>query len=161
MITKRTPLLVAAAVAATLAVAACGSSKSSSSTTTAAPATTTTIAPAGSTGTTVAGQQDVCQARDNLQKSLSSLPAAVTGGAAGLQSAADQLKTQVDALVSAAQTDYKPQADALQSSWQAFSTAVGNLSSSGVSGIAAVASALSDLQKSATALFNEIQASCP
>ena len=106
-------LFVAAAISA-LVLAGCSSTTSPSSS-----STTTTAAPS---------KEVVCTARDDFKSSITALtsPSLRTGGKAGIQSALDTVKRNLDAVASSAKSAYKPQVDAVQSAVDDLEKALGN-----------------------------------
>ena len=110
-------LLVAAGAVMALAIGGCSSTSTSSSS-----STTTSVA---------AGKQSLCTARTNLKSSVTALanPALLTGGKAGIQTALDTVKTNLDAVASSAQSTYQPQVDAVKSAVNDLETALGKFGS--------------------------------
>ena len=150
----RIPGRAAVAVLGLVLVAgACGSSSSSSSkpTTTVAPTTTTTAGPQTSASAAL------CSARDALQKSVQDLTNVdvVKNGTSSLQTALDNVKTNLEAVKSAASSDLQPQVKALQDSLSQLQTAVSNVGSGG--GLAAIVTAAQDVARNGSTLFSSLQ----
>ena len=143
---------------AALAVAGC-SSKSGSSTA----STTSTTAQSVTSSTYPAGKEAVCQARDQLKTSITALtkPALLTGGAAAIKTAVDQVQTDLDALKAAAKTDYQPQVDALQTSVKQLQTDAGNLGNGSIGqNLTTVGTDIAAVGTSSTDLFTQLKTSC-
>ncbi|HVJ96173.1 MAG TPA: hypothetical protein VNC41_05020 [Acidimicrobiia bacterium] len=145
---------VAAGALAVLALAGCGSSSKSDSSSS---NPTTTAAASDS-------KSEVCTARSNLSDAVSALvnPSTLTGGKSSIESAFDDVKTDLDAFSEAAKDTYKPEVDDLKSSLDDLQTAVGKLGDGGIGeGLTAVGDAISDVSTSATALVDKVKADCP
>jgi len=134
---------------ALFALAACGSDKTSggSATTTSAAAVTTTATTTSSAGasTTATGGDNaaLCTARDNLRKSLDEMKSAdvLKNGVEGLQTAVAQVKTDLQAVKSAASADLQPQVKAFEDSLSQLETALKDASSGNLSGVVTAATA--------------------
>jgi hypothetical protein len=147
---KRGSLIVVSAIAVmVMAVAGCSSSSKSSS---------------SSDTTTTAGKGAVCTARASLKQSVTALanPALLTGGKAGIQSALDTVKTNLDAVSSSAQDVYKPQVDATKSAVDDLQTAVSKIGSGTPSQtLQAVGTAIAKVGTTSGALFTTLKTACP
>lgn len=133
--------------------AACSSSSTSSTS-----ATTT-----ASTSTYPADKQEICQARDQLQNSVSALtnPSLLTKGSAAITDAVNQVKTDLTNVETAANQDYQPQIQALQTSVDDLQTAAGNLGSGNVAqNMTAVGTAIASVGTDASSLFTQLETSC-
>ncbi len=143
--------MLCAAPLIVLAVACGSSTKSSSASTT----------PGSSTYP--AGKQQVCQARDQLNSSLSALtnPILLTQGTSNIKAAIDKVQSNLTTLSKAAQQDYKPQVDAMQSSLTQLRTAVGNVGTSNAAqSLPAVGSAIANVRQSSNDLFSKLKTAC-
>ena len=141
---KSAGLAVALVLAASLG--ACGSSSGSS----------------GSSGSS-SGKAAVCAARTDLKQSMQALadPALLTGGKSGIQSAVDKVKQDLDALESAAKSNYKPQVQAVKSSLDKVQTAAGDLGNGNLSdNLQALGNAISDLGSSVGTLASSLTTKC-
>ncbi len=108
-------------------------------------------------------QAQLCQARDDLQASLGELtsPALLTQGASAIGSAVDQVQNDLDAVVTAAQPELKPQLDAVQTSLEQLRSAVGDLGDGGIAqNVQAVGSAAGDVGSASTDLLSELDKIC-
>ena len=88
-------------------------------------------------------------------------PNLLKGGAAGIKAAISQVQNDLNALKTAANGNYQPQLDAVQSSLQQLQTAAGNLSNSQSSqNLEAVGSAIAKVGVTSDALFTALQSAC-
>ncbi len=141
--------LIAVGAMAAMAVAGCSSSSKSSS------STSTTAA---------AGKAAVCTARASLKDSVQALanPAVLTGGKSGVQSALDTVKTNLDAVSSAAGDTYKPQVEAVKSAVSGLQTAVSNIGSgSPTQTLQAVGTAITKVGTTSATLVTTLKTACP
>ena len=102
--------------------------------------------------------------RDNLKSSVTALsnPSLLTGGKAGIQSALATVKTNLDAVPSAAKSSYEQQVNAVKAAVDDVQTALGNLGSGSVtSNLQAVGTAITSVGTTAAALIADLQAECP
>jgi hypothetical protein len=139
--------LAACGAIAVIALTGCSSSKSSSSSTTVA-----------------SGKQAVCSARANLKQSVGALadPALLTGGKAGIQSALDTVKKNLDAVSSSAQQVYKPQVDAVKSAVSDLESAVSKIGSgSPTQTLQAVGTAITKVGSTSATLVTTLKTACP
>ncbi len=142
---------IAIAAVAPVALIACGSdSKSSAS---------------GSSSSSSSGtnKDAVCTARDKLQQSVTDLadPTLLTGGQSGIDSAVNKVQDNLDALESAAKSDYKPQVDAVNSSFDQLKTAVGNVGNGKLSdNLHQISDAISKFGTSTSSLYDALKARC-
>ena len=128
---------------------ACSSSSTSSS--------------SSSTSSSGASKEAVCTARDNLKQSMTDLadPSLLTGGKNGIESAVNKVQKNLDALESAAKTDYKPQVDKVKSSFEQVKTAVGDLGNGKLSdNLQQIGDAISELGTSISSLYDVLAAKC-
>ncbi len=133
----------------TLVGAACGSDDNSSSST--EPATTVEAT------TTTSSNEALCEARDQLRSSVEALTSVdvVKNGTSSISAAIDEVKTNLEAVKSAASDELKPEVDDFTSKLQDLQDAVGNAGSGGVSEIAsAVTAAFRSGQTLVTSLQN-------
>ncbi len=136
---------IAGTAIAVVAVTGCGSSSKSSS------GTTTTVV-------------SVCAARADLRTSVAALanPQLLTGGKAGIQTALDAVKTNLNSVASAARASSKPQVDAVKSSVNDLQTAVGNLGNgNATTNLQAVGTAIASVGSTTATLVTALQAGCP
>ncbi len=142
---------VVIAAVAPVALIACGSDSKSS-------------ASSSSSGSSSGTNKDaVCTARDNLQQSVTDLadPSLLTGGKSGIDSAVNKVQDNFDALESAAKSDYKPQVDAVNSSFDQLKTAVGNVGNGKLSdNLQQISDAISDVGKATSSLYDALKAKC-
>ena len=124
-----------AALALTLLGAACGGDDNSSSST----EPTTTV----EATTTTSSLEALCAARDQLTSSVEGLASAdvLKNGTASLSTALDEVKSNLQAVKSAASEELKPEVDDFQAKLQALQDAIGNAGSGGVGQIVTAASA--------------------
>jgi hypothetical protein len=152
IVTVKLKSLLAASVMAIAVIAVAGCSSSSKSS---ASDTTTTVA---------SGKASVCTARANLKQSVTALasPSLLTGGKAGIQSALDTVKTNLDAVSTSAQDVYKPQVDATKSAVSDLETAVSKIGSgSPTQTLQAVGTAITKVGTTSAALVTTLTAACP
>jgi archaellin len=146
---------VAIAAVAPVALIACGSdSKSSSS------GSSSGSSSSSSSGTS---KDAVCTARDNLQQSVTDLadPTVLTGGKSGIDSAVNKVQDNLDALESAAKSDYKPQVDAVNSSFDQLKTAVNNVGNGKLSdNLQQISDAISKIGTSTSSLYDALKTKC-
>ena len=114
-------------------------------------------------GTYPPDQAQLCQARDQLRTSIGQLtdPSLLTQGASAIGAAVDRTQNDLDAVVTAAQPELKPQLDAVQASLEQLRTAVGNVGSGDVTeNLRNVASAAAKVGSSSTELLSELNKIC-
>jgi len=146
-------LLVVAIAMAAMTVTGCSSSSKSSSGS--SDTTTTTAAP---------NKQPVCAARTHLEQSVRGLasPALLTSGKAGVQSALDTVKTNLDAVSSSAQDVYKPQVDAVRSAIDDVETELSNMGNGNASAnLQAVGTAIAKVGTTSATLSSTLKTACP
>ena len=86
----------------------------------------------------------------------------LTGGKAGIQSAVDTVKTNLDAVSSSAQATYKPQVDAMKSAVSDLETAVSKIGSgSPTQTLQAVGTAITKVGTTSAALVTTLKTACP
>ncbi len=142
------------AATAILAVALTGCSDDSDSTADSAKTTTTEAS----------GKAPVCEARSDLAESVKALadPSLLTGGKAGIESALDEVKSDLDALSSAAGDVYQPQVDDVKAAVDDVGTAVSGLGSGSVTeNLQAVGNAIADVGTTSADLLSTVQKDCP
>jgi hypothetical protein len=138
--------VIAAVLGLSLVAAACGDDDDSSSSGTTAAATTaaatTTAAGAtttagGATTSGTGGNAQLCEDRDALKTSITSLDASevVSGGVEGLQSKLTEIKDNLAAVRASAGDQLQPEIDDFQTALQDLETAVQNVGSGGVAGL--------------------------
>ena len=154
----------AAAVALAVVLAGCssGTSPSTSSSATSSSSSSASSAVSGSTGYP-AGKEQVCQARDQLKTSVTSLtnPTLLVGGTDAIKAAVGQVQTDLGGIVAAGKQDYEPQVTAVQSSLDQLQTAVGNLGNGNVTqNIQAVGAAIAATGTAAADLFSQLKTTC-
>ena len=154
----------AAAVTLAVVLAGCSSSTSPSTSTTSSSSAATSASSAASGSTSYpAGKEQICQARDQLKTSVTSLtnPTLLVGGTDAIKAAVGQVQTDLSAVVAAGKQDYEPQVTATQSSLNALQTAVGNLGNGSVTeNMTAVGTAIASTGTAAAALFTQLKATC-
>jgi len=142
--------IVAVLAVAALAEAGCSSSGSSS----ASVVSSSAVDP---------DDEQLCQARDQLKTSQAALtnPSLRAGGATAIKAAVDKVQNDLDALSTAAQEDYKPPVDAVQSSLQQLQTAVGNLGNGKLSqNLQTVGTAIATVGTTSADLFTQLEDTC-
>ncbi len=115
------------------------------------------------TATYAPEQAQLCQARDQFQTSAGQLtdPALLSQGASAIGAAVDKMQNDLDALVTAARPELRPQIDAVQTSLEELRTAVGNLGSGDVAeNLRNVTSAAAKVGSSSTQLLSELNTIC-
>ncbi len=122
-----------------------------------------TAATSPASGTYPPEQAQLCQARDELRTSLGELtnPALLTQGASAIGAEVDKVQNNIDAVVTSAQPELKPQLDALQASVEKLRTAVGNLGDGNVAAnVQAVGAAAGEVGSASTAVLSELDNIC-
>ena len=113
--------------------------------------------------TSTTDKEEICQARDDLQTSVTALtnPALLTQGTTAITAAVDDVKADVANLKPAASADYQPQFESLQTSIDDLETATGNLGNGNIAGnLTAVGTAIASVGTSATTLLTQLKATC-
>ena len=141
---------VGAALVLMLAVglAACGDDDSDSGS--GSDATTTTV-------------NAECKARDDLKASVKALasPALLTGGKAGLQSAADDVKSDLDAVVSSTKDADQSDVDATKAAIDDLKKAISDVGDGNLtSNMQAIGSALANVGSTGEKLVSNLGADC-
>jgi hypothetical protein len=134
----------------------CSSTKTSTSS---ASSTSTT----STTASYPADKQEVCQARDQLQTSVSALtnPTLLTKGGSAIKAAVTQVQTDVQSVKTAAKQDYQPQIEALQTSLQDLQRAAGDLGDGSIAqNMTAVGTAIASVGTNASALVTQLKTTC-
>jgi len=150
-------IVVCTAAVLTVTVAGCSSSASSSS------SAASSSASGSSSSSYPAGKQQVCQARDQLKTSVRALasPSLLLQGTDAIKSAVDKVNTDLQAVKTAAKTDYKTEVDALQNSLQQLQTSVGNLGNGSVTkNLQTVGTDIANVGTAAADLFTKLDANC-
>ena len=116
--------------------------------------------PTGATSGATSGCDEVKALKDSLSALTQVNP--VTDGTDALESAASEVKTNLDAAVSAAGADLQPAVDEVKRSFEDLETALQGVSSAGGLGAAAteVRNALTKLGTALTGLTSEIGQTC-
>src|SRR6478752_1340102 len=163
----RAPMAGAAALTLAVVLAGCSSSPSpspsSSASSTAASSASSSAPSVSASPTYPAGKEALCQARDQLETSVTALtnPTLLVGGADAIRAAVGQVQTDLTAVVAAGKQDYEPQVTAMQSSLAALQTAVGNLGTGSVAqNMQAVGTAIASTGTAGAALFTQLKAAC-
>ena len=159
--------VIATGAILTIFIAGCSSSSGSNDSTAASPSAVTSapsssvVAPPTASPTSSA---ELCAARDQLKASLSALvsPALLTGGVAGIKSAVAAVQNSLQAVATAAKSDYAPEVGAVGSSLARLQAAVGGLGSGGatITGLAAIGSDIGAVGTSTTALLAQLKSRC-
>jgi hypothetical protein len=135
-----------------LCAGACGSSSKSSSSSS---ASTTTVAStsSGPTTSSTGGNAALCSAREQLKTSIQDLTNIdiLKNGTSGIQAALTKVKTNLEAVKSAASAQMQPQVKAFEDSLQSLQTAVTN-----GSGVTAIVSAAQDAATTGSALLTAL-----
>ena len=146
-------------LALTLGATACGDDSSSSSEGTSGTTASGSATTEAGSATTKAGSSDeLCDERAALRSSIEDLKNVdvLKNGTSALEEPLADIKDNVAAVRSAASSEVKPQADALNSAIQDLEDAAKNLSASGVAAVASAASGVAtagnDLMKSLDSL---------
>ncbi len=169
------PTLRSLAVAAVLTLlagttVACGSGSttattSSAAATSAAPSSTAAKSAAATSGSTSypAGKEQICQARDELRTSITSLTdmGLLASGTDAIKASVKQVQTNFDAVKTAAKDDYHSQVTDMQDALQQLQTAAGNLGSGDAAGnTVAVGKAITATAAAAEDLFTQLKTTC-
>ena len=169
------PTLRSLAVAAVLTLlagttVACGSGStttttSSAAATSAAPSSTAAKSAAATSGSTSypAGKEQICQARDELRTSITSLTdmGLLASGTDAIKASVKQVQTNFDAVKTAAKDDYNSQVTDMQDALQQLQTAAGNLGSGDAAGnTVAVGKAITATAAAAEDLFTQLKTTC-
>ena len=144
----------------TTSSSAASSSSSSSSSSSAASASA--AATSGST-TYPAGKEQICQARDQLKTSITSLTdqGLLTAGTTAIKASVQQVQTDFDAVKSAAKEDYHSQVTDMQDALQQLQTAAGNLGNGdAAANLVAVGKAVTATAAAAEDLFTQLKTAC-
>lgn len=128
---SRRAAIVSAAIALALGsiVTSCGDDDTTSTTDTDAPTTT------------ISSTEQVCSDREALRDAVSALTDVdvVAEGTSGIEAAVTDVRESLDALRSSASADLQPDVDALRDALDSLQTAIGDIGSAGVSGVASAA----------------------
>ena len=148
----------ASSPAASASAAASSSSSSASS-----PAASKSSA--GTSGSTSypAGKEQICQARDQLKTSITTLTdqGLLTAGTTAIKASVQQVQTNFDAVKAAAKEDYHSQVTDMQDALQQLQTAAGNLGNGDVTAnLVAVGKAVTATAAAAEDLFTQLKTAC-
>ena len=151
-------------------VAGCssGSTPSSSATSSSALAASPTSSASSTTKPSVttsypAGKEDICQARDQLKASITSLTdqGLLSAGTTAIKASVNQVQTDLDAVKTAAKQDYNSQVTDLQDALKQLQTAVGNLGSGdAAANLRTVGNAITATGAAAEDLFTQLKTTC-
>ena len=138
------------------------SAASSSSPSSSSAASASAAATSGST-TYPAGKEQICQARDQLKTSITSLTdqGLLTAGTTAIKASVQQVQTDFDAVKSAAKEDYHSQVTDMQDALQQLQTAAGNLGNGdAAANLVAVGKAVTATAAAAEDLFTQLKTAC-
>jgi cytoskeletal protein RodZ len=110
-----------------------------------------------------AGKEQICQARDQLRTSITTLTdqGLLTAGTTAIKASVDQVQTDFDAVKTAAKQDYHSQVTDMQDALQQLQTAVGNLGSGdAAANLLAVGKAVTATAAAAEDLFTQLKTAC-
>jgi hypothetical protein len=119
--------------------------------------------PSTSTSTTTTADA-VCSDKTTLQASVKTLtdPNTLKGGRSSITSAADQVKTNLDALGKSVQADLQPKVSAVRSAVQEVETSAGNLGNgSTADNLESIGNAIATVGTTAGDLANSLAPRCP
>ena len=110
-----------------------------------------------------AGKEQICQARDQLRTSITTLTdqGLLTAGTTAIKASVDQVQTDFDAVKTAAKQDYHAQVTDMQDALQQLQTAVGNLGNGdAAANLLAVGKAITATAAAAEDLFTQLKTAC-
>jgi len=151
-------LAVAVAGCASGTTPASSSSPSSIASSSASPTTKTSISPSYP-----AGKEQICQARDQLKTSITTLTdqKLLTAGTTAIKASVDQVQSDFDAVKVAGKQDYQAQVSDMQDALQQLQTAVGDLGNGETaSNLRAVGTAITATGAAAEDLFTQLKTTC-
>ena len=147
----------------TSSAAASTSTSSASSAKSAAGTGTGTGTGTSSSTSYPAGKEQICQARDQLKTSITSLTdqGLLTAGTTAIKASVQQVQTDFDAVKTAAKQDYNSQVTDMQDALQQLQTAVGNLGNGdAAANLLAVGKAVTATAAAAEDLFTQLKTAC-
>jgi hypothetical protein len=147
---------------------ACGSGNtttSSSAASSSSPTSSASKSAAATSGSTTypAGKEQICQARDQLKTSITTLTdqGLLTAGTTAIKASVQQVQTNFDAVKAAAKEDYHSQVTDMQDALQQLQTAAGNLGNGDVTAnLVAVGKAVTATAAAAEDLFTQLKTAC-
>lgn len=110
-----------------------------------------------------AGKEQICQARDQLQTSVTTLTdqKLLTAGTTAIKASVDQIQSDFDAVKVAGKQDYQAQVSDMQDALQQLQTAVGDLGNGeAASNLKAVGAAITATGAAAEDLFTQLKTAC-
>ena len=110
-----------------------------------------------------AGKEQICQARDQLKTSITTLTdqKLLTAGTTAIKASVDQVQTDFDAVKVAGKQDYQAQVSDMQDALQQLQTAVGDLGNGETaSNLRAVGTAITATGAAAEDLFTQLKTTC-
>jgi hypothetical protein len=110
-----------------------------------------------------AGKEQICQARDQLRLSITTLTdqGLLAAGTTAIKASVDQVQTDLDAVKTAAKQDYHAQVTDLQDALTQLQTAVGNLGSGDAAeNLRTVGKAVTATGAAAEDLFTQLKTAC-
>ena len=110
-----------------------------------------------------AGKEQICQARDQLKTSITTLTdqGLLTAGTTAIKASVQQVQTDFDAVKAAAKEDYHSQVTDMQDALQQLQTAVGNLGNGdAAANLVAVGKAVTATAAAAEDLFTQLKTAC-
>ena len=110
-----------------------------------------------------AGKEQICQARDQLRTSITTLTdqGLLTAGTTAIKASVDQVQTDFDAVKAAAKEDYHSQVTDMQDALQQLQTAAGNLGNGdAAANLVAVGKAITATAAAAEDLFTQLKTTC-
>lgn len=110
-----------------------------------------------------AGKEQICQARDQLRTSITTLTdqGLLTAGTTAIKASVQQVQTDFDAVKTAAKQDYHSQVTDTQDALQQLQTAVGNLGNGdAAANLLAVGKAVTATAAAAEDLFTQLKTAC-
>ena len=110
-----------------------------------------------------AGKEQICQARDQLRMSITTLTdqKLLTAGTTAIKASVDQVQTDFDAVKVAGKQDYQAQVSDMQDALQQLQTAVGALGNGETAAnLRAVGTAVTATGSAAEDLFTQLKTAC-
>lgn len=154
---RRIALVAAAGILGSTALVGCSSDSDNAASTPSASPTTSSAAPSPS------GTSQVCTDAATAKASLQSVVSmdVLTEGTAALKSNFATFKTDAEALIASAQTQFAPETEAVKTSISNLESAINALADSpSVAEVAALAPALASIKTSTQTLFDAVDAAC-
>ena len=148
-----------------VAVAGCASNTpSSSSSSSSIASSSASSTPKSSISTSYPpGKEQICQARDQLRTSISTLTdqSLLAAGTTGIKSAVDKVQSDFEAVKVAGKQDYQAQVSDMQDALQQLQTAVGDLGNGeSAENLRAVGTAVTATGAAAEDLFTQLKTAC-